>query len=76
MNPPTIILQPTTRMVEVNGVLTRVWEGSTSDSRHVFALIAQIGVHPDADQSEFEASLIECRPPSKVAQSIPLRMII
>jgi hypothetical protein len=75
--PPTIMLQPTTRIVEVNGVPARVWEGVTPDMQHVVALIAQIAVHKDADQAAFQASLQEAQGPTKAAVEIyPLRMLI
>lgn len=72
----TITIVSTTKTVELNGTPCRVWEGATDTGIKVHAMIALVGVDVGEDQTEFEAELKECRPPSAAVQEIPLRMVL
>ena len=73
----TVTLTSTTRIVEVNGVKCRVWEGMTASGVKCAAMIPRISVHKDEDCSQFEAELQEHQPPSaRTVDSFPLRMIL
>jgi hypothetical protein len=61
-----IQLESTDKIIRVNGVAARLWEGHTETGIEVHALITRIGVHKDSDCSQFEAELTECRPPSRM----------
>jgi len=67
--PMKLELENTDRMVEVNGVPARIWEGRTASGIPVAALIVQIAVHRDQDQSPFQAELLETKPPSAMAEA-------
>jgi hypothetical protein len=77
-----ITLESTDRMVEVNGIPARVWEGTTERGVPMFALIAhaliaRVAVHKSEDNSQFEAELTEHKPASDTALRVfPLRMIL
>ncbi len=58
------------------GVPARVWQGVTESGIRVQCLIARIAVHKDDDPSQFEAELIEQRPPVDGTRAFPLRMIL
>ena len=62
-------LESTDRIVEVNGVPARLWEGRTASGIPVTALIVQLAVHQDQDQSQFQAELLETKPPSPMAEA-------
>lgn len=68
-------LHSTTKIVTINGVPARVWEGVTEGGINCHAFITRIAVHKNDDASEFEKELNEVHAPCTV-DSIPLRMII
>jgi hypothetical protein len=70
-----VMLENTTRTVEINGVTARVWEGATESGIPVQAVIVRIAAPAAADLRQFEAELKECRDPSAV-EAFPLRMIL
>lgn len=69
-------LHSTDKIVTINGIPARVWEGVTEGGVNCHAFITRIAVHQDDDASEFERELQEHSPPSAALDSIPLRMII
>lgn len=70
-------LKSTTKIVELNGVPARVWEGETESGIKVHAFITRIAIDSfETRTEEFEAELKQQAPPSVAVQSIPLRMII
>jgi len=72
-----IQIESTTLIVSVNGVACRVWEGETERGIRVTCLIPRIAVKSDQDASQFEAELVEKRPPSaETFEVFPLRMIL
>ena len=54
-----ITVESTTQIVEVDGVLARVWDGATERGTRVQCCITRIAVEKFADHAEFEAELIE-----------------
>lgn len=71
-----VTLESTTLIATVNGVPARIWEGHTESGIPVHAYITRIGVPKGQDESQFQAELQECRPPSPEIEAIPLRMIL
>lgn len=72
-----VTLESTTRIVTVNGVPGRVWEGETDSGVRCYAVVTRIAVHKDDDARQFEAELQECKPPSQRAiDAIPLRLVL
>lgn len=69
-------LQSTEKIVHINGLPARVWEGKTANGIKCHAFITRIAVHEKDDASEFEKDLQEHAKPSAELQKIPLRMII
>jgi len=74
------MLESTTKIVElVEGcvpVYVRIWEGHTESGIPVHAYIARVAAPQDADQSQFQRELQECRAPSAAVDAIPLRLIL
>ncbi len=63
-----VTLESTTQMTTLNGIPARIWEGHTDTGIAVHAYVTRIAVASDADTSQFEKELQECRAPSaKVA---------
>jgi hypothetical protein len=71
-----IEIESTTKIVRLNGVAARIWEGKTVSGIPVHCYVTRISVKNDADASEFERELEEHRPPSPEVEVIPLRMIL
>lgn len=71
-----IQLHNTTKIVFLNGVPARIWEGMTSSGIPVFAYITRIGVEKNENLTEFEIELEATRAPSVEMESIPLRLLI
>jgi hypothetical protein len=71
-----IILSQTTKIVELNGVPARIWEGKTASGIAIHAYITRIAVDNKEDQADFENELQSCAPPSADIQAIPLRLLL
>jgi hypothetical protein len=72
----TITISSTTKVVKVNGVDARVWEGETAAGVKIHCFITRIGVAQGQDTTQFETELEEQRAPSPEVEAIPLRMIL
>lgn len=72
-----VTLHSTTRIVEVNGVPGRVWEGTTDKGVTVYAVITRIAAASSANLSDFERELQECAPPTGPSMTVfPTRMVL
>jgi len=71
-----ITLESTTKFVWLNGVPTRIWEGTTDSGIALHAYIARVAVREDKDCTQFDAELRECRLPSPEVAAIPARLVL
>lgn len=72
-----IHIESTTKVVTVNGVDARIWEGETDTGIRVHAFITRIAAPmAGADLSQFEAELEAQRAPSADVAAIPTRLIL
>jgi hypothetical protein len=71
-----VIIENTTKIVTVNGVPARIWEGRTHSGIPVHCYITRVAVDKDEDTAQFERELKEMRPPSSAIEGIPLRLIL
>lgn len=72
-----ITIESTTKIVHLNNVPARVWEGTTEKGIKVHCFITRIAVDENEPRiEEFENELQEQAKPSAEVESIPLRMII
>lgn len=72
-----IQIYSTEKIVTMNGVPARIWEGITDSGIKVHAYVTRIAVDKDEPNTEqFEKELHEHRQPSAEIQTIPLRMIL
>lgn len=71
-----IQIESTTKIVYVDGVAARIWEGHTESGIEVHCYVTRIAVHKDSDASEFERELQEHRVPSRAIEAIPLHLIL
>ena len=72
-----ITIESTTKTVELNGIVARVWEGQTDSGIPVHCFVTRIGVHREQDSSQFERELVECRAPSALIDATyPARMVL
>ena len=69
-------LESTLKIVELNGVPARIWEGETESGIKVHAFITRIAAAEGSDLRQFDAELKECRQPSADVQSYPLRLVL
>ena len=73
----TITVTSTSKVVELNGIAHRVWEGKTEHGTDLHCFIARVGTKATGDAAaEFERDLQEQKPPSVDVEYIPLRMIL
>ena len=72
----TIAVTSTSKIVELNGVPARVWEGETSSGQKVHCFITRIACHKNADQTQFQKELTEVIAPSGDVAVYPLKMVI
>jgi hypothetical protein len=71
-----ITLRSTTKIVHLNGVPARIWEGTTEFGIPMHAYITRVAVEKDQDTRAFEGELESHDAPSVELERIPLRMII
>jgi hypothetical protein len=71
-----ITLHNTTKIVKINGIEARIWEGETAGGIRVHAYITRIAVSLLQDQGEFDAELQKASAPTPDVQAIPLRLLI
>jgi hypothetical protein len=71
-----IQLESTSKIVALNGVPARIWEGHTETGIPVHCFVTRIAVEKTQDTSQFEAELQEHRAPSADVQVYPLRMVL
>ena len=69
-------VESTSKVVEINGVPARVWEGTSERGVKVICFITRVAVERSDDCGQFEAELAEQRPPSAGAQTFPARMVL
>lgn len=72
----TITIRNTTKIVTVDGVKARIWEGKTSSGIDVHCFVTRIAAVDAKDISEFESELEECATPSAIVEAIPGRLIL
>lgn len=70
-----ITIESTSKVVQLNGVPARIWEGKTESGIPVHCYVARIATD-NKDTSEFERELQQHRAPSAEVEAIPLRMIL
>jgi hypothetical protein len=71
-----ITITSTTKIVHVNGVPARIWEGKTDSGIPVHCYVTRIAVPLGADHSQFERELQEHAAPRAEVGAIPLRLIL
>lgn len=70
-----IIIHNTDKIVQVNGVEARIWEGHSENGVPLHCYITRVAVDKKEDLSEFGRELIE-QPAQCTVQGISSRMII
>lgn len=63
-----ITVESTSRIVEVDGVLCRAWEGTTERGVEVSVLIPRVRARHDADTGQLDRELLEMRAPRDATQ--------
>ena len=72
-----ITIESTTKIVWLNGVQARIWEGETDSAIKVHCYITRVAIDKDEPRiDQFESELKEQRVPSAEVQAIPLKMIL
>jgi hypothetical protein len=71
-----ITIESTSKIVEINGVPARVWEGQTDSGIPVYCYVTRIVAPKNENLAQFERELLEQRQPSVAAQAIPLRLVL
>jgi hypothetical protein len=73
-----IIIENTSKIVDLNGVPARIWEGETESGVPVTCFVTRIipRTHDEAVNAQFAAELREEKTPTPYAQGIPLRMLV
>lgn len=64
-------IQSTTKLVQVNGVPARVWEGVSERGIRFHAYITRVAVNRGDDAQEFQMELQECQEPTEDVAAIP-----
>lgn len=71
-----IELHNTTKVVFLNDVPARIWEGQTANGIKIHAYITRIGVEDSQDLAAFESELEGATEPTPEIKAISLRLLI
>ena len=74
-----LTMSPTSKVVMVNGVPARIWEGRTSGGVEVHAFVTRVCVsekYPAEVHARFRKALQETKKPSADVEGYPLRLIL
>jgi hypothetical protein len=72
-----ITIESTTKMVELNGVPARVWEGETESGIKLHCFITRVAIDDDEPrQDEFKKELEIQREPTPEIEAYPLKLIL
>lgn len=69
-------IESTSKVVELNGVGVRIWEGKTDSGIPIHAYVALVAVPTGERQEDFERELAERRAPSPMVEGIPSRLVM
>ena len=72
-----ITIENTSKIVELNGVPARIWEGKTDTGIKVHCFVTRIAV-VDGEQNveQFDKELKKAKPPTAEVDAYPLRLIL
>lgn len=72
-----ITIESTSKIVQLNGVPARIWEGTSASGVKVHCYITRVAIDKTETRTqEFEKELQEHRVPSAEVQAIPLKLIL
>lgn len=71
-----ITIENTTKIVSLNGMPARIWEGYSESGTPVHCYVTRIAVADGQDTSQFERELQEQRAPSAAVSEIPLSLVL
>lgn len=71
-----ITIESTHKLVHLNGVPARIWEGTTDSGIALHCYVTRVAVSDSADCSQFEKELQEHRKPSVDVANIPFRLVL
>lgn len=71
-----IEIESTEKIVQLNGVPARVWEGETESGISVHCFVTRISPQTHENIEQFEKELQEQKAPSPEVVAYPLRMIL
>ena len=71
-----IAIRNTEKIVELNGVPARVWEGKTDSGIPVHCFVTRISPQTNENIDQFEKELQETDQPTPEVEAYPLRMIL
>ncbi len=74
-----IQIESTSKIVKLNGLPARVWEGQTTSGIPIHCYVTRIAVEdglPPESYEQFERELQECRKPSLAVEAFPASVIL
>jgi hypothetical protein len=70
-------ISSTTKIITLNGVPARIWEGETESGIKIHCFITRLAINKDEPRAyEFEKELQSQNPPSREIEVYPLRMLL
>ena len=72
----TIEITSTTKIVTLNGVPARIWEGRTAAGVPIHVYVTRVAVREGLDAGELERELQEHAKPSVEVDALPARLIL
>lgn len=72
----TITVEPTTKIVHVNGLPARIWEGVTDQGTPCHLYVTLVAVAEGLNPVAFEHELESRRAPSPEVEALPSRLVL
>lgn len=71
-----VTVESATKIVQLNGIPARIWQGTTESGIPVHCYITRIAVDRNEDCSQFERELREQSAPRSELEAIPMRLVL
>ena len=71
-----VTIESTEKIVTLNGIQARIWEGFTESGIKCHAYVPLVAVDEGQDERQFEKELKKVRKPSAGVEAIPFQLIL
>lgn len=71
-----ITIESTTKVIFINNIATRIWEGETEDGTKIHCYISQIAANENVNVAKFYNDISNSKTPSPEVEAIPMEITL